>query len=432
MRLIKNRKGVLSFFLVVMATFLFAYAYFKLGGAIGPVTKLVGSNEFDLVQQYEKGEAVRMYIDLALQNNKWNALFLFEENGHFADCGQNGEFYYWKNRNSTCYPDSNSISKGLSNIFVRQMNPFLSNYKEFEIKNITIADVEFDLGSKKLITFPFKTLKISEKPRYEISLGSSIVYDYDFDYDVIERFIANLSSECKEKEDMNVIDGTQLTDYVSSFVNKYNQQRQANQPEILMCENATPIDSYLETYRLCAESLDKDCYCSINAINKSKLTSEQNSKIINWDNELQAGNKYLVKPGMTSQLQECRLNDRTFKFCADWNKTVIIDGRTEKIKTKFAVYIDDESAPAMPNVLIDSKVKKYKIEASVSPDVKEYRVYIGKTKLPIDRSHYVTIPRRKNIKDSIYFDRDPSQYNIEVVPADFDGNCRYKLGASTC
>jgi len=135
---------------------------------------------------------------------------------------------------------------------------------------------------------------------------------------------------------------------------------------------------------------------------------------------------------MTSQLKQCRLNDRTFKFCADWNKTVIVSGVTEKIRTKFAVYIDDEAAPAVPNVLQDSKVKKFKIEPSLSPDIREYRVYIGKAGLPVDHSHYVGIPRLKNIGDSIYFDRDPGQYQIEVVPADFNGNCRFKTGPSKC
>ena len=189
---------------------------------------------------------------------------------------------------------------------------------------------------------------------------------------------------------------------------------------------------YLEQYQLCAESLDTNCYCPIGKVNRSKLSNEQKASILLWESKLQTGYRYLVEPGMTSNLKQCRLNDRTFKFCADWNKTVIVSGAEEKIKTKFAIYIEDEAAPAAPNVLQDSKVKKYKIEPSVSPDVKEYRVYIGKTGLPVDRSHYVGIPRRKNIGDSIYFDRDPSQYNIEVVPADHDGNCRYKNGPSKC
>jgi len=216
---------------------------------------------------------------------------LLEENGHFAECGQNGLYYYWKSRNETCYPDSNSISKGLSRIFVRLMNPFISNYKEYKMENLTVADIGFDLGSKKMIMYPFKTLKISDDPHYEIGLGSSAVYDYEFNYAAIEQFIIDVTNDCKDREDLNVVNRMQLTNCVDGVVNKYNQQKQQDQPRLVLnCGNASLIDEYLETYQLCAESLDTDCYCSICRINKSKLTDEQNAEILVWESKLQAEN----------------------------------------------------------------------------------------------------------------------------------------------
>ncbi|MBW3012846.1 hypothetical protein KY340_01455, partial [Candidatus Woesearchaeota archaeon] len=168
-RLRKNKKAILSFFLVVMATFVFAYAYFKLGGSIGVVTQLVGEKEFILVQQYEKGEAVKLYLDLSSRAVMGKSLFLFEYDGHYSACGKNGLYYLWKSEDKECYPTEQSISSGLSTVFVKLINPYIKNYKEFPLPELSSADISFDLAEKKLISYPFSSINISSDPLYLIN-----------------------------------------------------------------------------------------------------------------------------------------------------------------------------------------------------------------------------------------------------------------------
>ncbi|MBD3259078.1 hypothetical protein GF371_00440 [Candidatus Woesearchaeota archaeon] len=432
MRLVRNKKAVLSFFLVVVATFVFAYAYFKLGGTVGPVTKLVGNNEFVLVQQYEKGEAARLYLDLAAHNSKNKALYLFEQNGHFPDCGKNGLYFFWKNEDNTCYPTDHSISNGLSTVFIRLLNPYVKNYKKILLPEFSSADLAFNLAEKKLIAYPFNSINISSNPRYLINPGFSVNLNHDFDYKKIKEFIEGVNNECRNLQDLNVVGKTELSSCVAGYVDKFNKQNSQIRIE-QDCGPDAQMDRFIEDYKLCAESLDRGCYCEIDlSFDKSGLNREDQALVSELNRKIQQENKQLIGKNANSPLKECRLNDRTFKFCASRNKSVLVGGRMQEIKTRFAAFIDDKSAPEPALVRSDEKLKKFKIVPSVSPDVSYYGVYIGKKDLPIDYSHYVGLDRAENIGETIYFDRNPDQYNIDVVAVDYNGNCMLQGQPSKC
>lgn len=430
-----NKRAVLSIFLAVMTTFILIYAFIVLGN-VGQVNDtFVGMHAVKLGRLYQIGEDARFFVDNAGHYSKDQALYEFERNGLFPECGEMETYFLWKNQSRECYPSPGSISFGIRSAFASKINSYLENYKLYDLalEYYTPADLGFEEGV--LSGYPFQSLVISEEPFYSVSQSFSVRYDYPFDYGEIEKHLRQMNEKCRDEERM------ELDRCVRSEVDRINELEAAKSREWILggCESGDEhvLNAFAESYNDCASSHDYGCDCPSAPYDLRIKIQGQVAVLGNHSSLLGLPlNAPSIVPGARLVKQKnfiglglsgatnpvCRSDRRMFKLCVRQPFRVRIDSEERQLVTRFAFYIDDESAPE-PVAVSEVEGKGYQWEPSRSPDVREYRAYVFKKGLVPDYSSYETVQRAGNKDETLFLAKNPKEFDIEVVSVDYEENC---------
>jgi hypothetical protein len=262
----------------------------------------------------------------------------------------------------------------------------------------------------------------------------------DFDYSPMLKMIQDLDDNCKDKEHYNVLrqdnefkQCVERTMYPSeNFKLNYD------------CElgNEFKLFSFAEQYNRCAGSQDDDCMCILFGNYEGIAINEEAGEIIASLGEHKAllntefqGQivRVLHKTGAklepaAQEYPECRVNRRTVKICYDHKRGMIIDGKTEKLLTKYATVVLDEAAPPEIEFSVNKAVVTWK--PSPAPDVKRYRIYAVPKGAPFVEDEFIPIERAvypgsfKNFDQIFSFTspKDLTNFDVKVIAEDFSGN----------
>ncbi|MBW3011288.1 hypothetical protein KY326_03650 [Candidatus Woesearchaeota archaeon] len=429
-----NKKGILSIFLAVMTAFILIYAFIVLGN-IGTINeRFVGAHAVKLGELYKIGENVRFYIDSSGLYAKDIALFEFEKNGQFPRCGEMETYFLWKNQSHECYPTKDSISFGMRTAFASVINPFLENYKLYDVTPdmLTPADLIFEDGVLK--GYPFDSLVINKDPLYSISQGFSVNFEYPFDYNDLKKYLLEINEKCKDQET------SALKNCVQAEVNRINLLESGKSREWKFggCDDSDEnlLNAFAEKYNDCAASYDIDCDCPILQYDLRINIQGEVAVLGNYSSLLGLpfnppamipGARLIKKKNFIDLASSgvsnpvCRSDRRMFKLCVKQPFRVNIFGEQKQLMTRFAIYIDDEAAPEP--ISVSRTGKGFEWDASTSPDVKEYRVFAYKKGLVPDYSSFDVVGRAKNSQEKLSMLKDPSMYDLEVVAVDHNKNC---------
>ncbi|MCK4669932.1 MAG: hypothetical protein KAT43_01920 [Nanoarchaeota archaeon] len=431
-----NKKGVLSIFLAVMTTFIIIYAFIVLGNTGKINDRIVGMDAIKLGELYQIGEDARSYIDNAAHYSKGPALYLFEKNGLFPECGEMETYFLWKNKTHECYPDENSISFGIRSAFASIINPYLENYLLYDITldYVTPADLKFK--DSAIMGYPFDSLVVNNDPFYSVSQGFSVDYDYPFDYGEIQNHVMQINDQCKDKE------GMALKNCVDSEINKVNifESRRSREWIFGGCGSTDEamLNAFAEKYNDCASSHDYKCDCP-SAAYDPRINIQGQVAVLGNESSLLGlpFNAGAMLPGARLVKQKnfidlavsgavnpiCRSDRRMFRVCVKQPFRVRIGNERKQLMTRFAFYVDDGFAPEPVVVSERNDKKAFEWLPSGSADVEEYRVFVYKKGLVPDYSTYDIVLRETNSDEKLSFMKDTTIYDIEVVAVDFDGNC---------
>ncbi len=134
-----NKKGYYVPMLIIFLVFLLGYAFSALYTKDIAYAKVAGQNQIKLIEKYQEGEFIRLYIKQSARNSINNALYEFGQNGALKEekCKKDN-YFLW---NKDCKPNKDSF------LFY-----FDKNFKSF-LKFKKIPDLNFDneIENNKLI-----------------------------------------------------------------------------------------------------------------------------------------------------------------------------------------------------------------------------------------------------------------------------------------
>ncbi|MDO8740218.1 MAG: hypothetical protein Q7J54_01445 [Candidatus Woesearchaeota archaeon] len=134
-----NKKSIMFFnmFLVFIAVAILVLALLTILEKVKNFDeKEIGEREANLLNEYRKGEKAMMYIDTAAKFSAYQSIYDLAANGGYnnkPDCGEYGIYALWTTKDKACYPDEESIKLNLSSFLNKNLNPYLSNYKDIFI-----------------------------------------------------------------------------------------------------------------------------------------------------------------------------------------------------------------------------------------------------------------------------------------------------------
>jgi hypothetical protein len=252
--------------------------------------------------------------------------------------------------NIGCYADTNTAIKG-------KIAPHL---------HFGIYDEDFDGTAYN----PYNSLQQVLGGEIETTFGTSGIYSIDsyfsipFDssllnYSDVVEIAKNISDICSSEQDLNVVDNFALTDCINRnlAVSGWNLSSDCDVNDYARLEK--------ENFDNCLKSVDNNCDC-----------------IISDDNFVRKSGKKLEK---TSNIEnECRINDRTFKICANTDKKVMAfvndSFKLAPLTVRFALYVNDSSPPVQTPLSVECKNSEkmnvvLSFDESPSPDVVYYKVH---------------------------------------------------------
>src|SRR3989344_7587654 len=100
-----NKRGfsfIFQIFLIIIMIILLFAATINISNKIPKFQKQIGENQENLAKLYLKGEKVQNYLKSSIDSVKNEALYEFEENGHYAECGKKENYALWKTKDKDC------------------------------------------------------------------------------------------------------------------------------------------------------------------------------------------------------------------------------------------------------------------------------------------------------------------------------------------
>lgn len=425
-----NRKSqFFSILLVLMFIIVMFTAIAVISGSSKNKITEVGPRQQEIFDAYRQGESKLFFLDTIIRKAGNEALFFFEENGHYPELGYS-VYNYWKINNRSLKPEEDK-GKFIS-ILVPIVNEYMTVYSQF-----STSDFDLDNGFV-LLRRLWPTPITDENTEYYVFSRSAEKIG-GFGYSEIWNFINITDTECSEKEYYNVIGSD---DNLSECV----MQKAAGSIKLMEdCESgdALKLYAFAEEYNRCADSLDYNCECEFSDIRSIRLENIGGTTIAKLGNNSVALHKpysgllntKVMKTASgieesSGNIPMCRLLARNFNICYDHNQTVLVDNYFKAIITKFAAVIDDKAAP--PEIQASALGNIISWNASPAPDVMRYRVYIAQKGIPFDSDEYVAVERADpeymnsfaNYDNQfIYFSpANLGNFNVKVVAEDFSGN----------
>ena len=495
-----NKKGFSFLFqilLIVVMVILLIAVTIIISNKIPKFQKQIGENQENLAKLYLKGDKIHNYLKSSIDSVKNEALYEFEENGHYAECGKKENYALWKTKDKDCYPNTISVRKGFAKALLPKLNPLIQTFNFYDTKLQSYTTGDIAIENNEIIGYPFDFLVLSEEPYYSIpqSFSSEIIglkdvnkdygpiqiikitipkyepFVYEFNYDSIKDDMTIVENKCESEE--NVLGSKDLEICALKTTGNINSAKRHMQGLQflygLSCEDYdNPVEAKLyklaEQFNNCRNSYDNYCGCLITDEDMDGITISGKSISIEgnvdgvkrrYNYQLEedfppyALGKDIVKIDQIKAFEQnnpiianinsiCRYNDRTLKICASKDFEVSIKDiennkvTSKKIKTKFAIEIDDKAKPKpVENLVVDENTNHISFSPSKSGDVKEYKIVLmNKDVANPDwtkaTEYNVRIPREKNFDETISVDIESiyslKGLNLKVIPIDFEGN----------
>ncbi len=500
MKLFSNKKGFSFLFqilLIIVMIILLLAVTIIVSNKIPKFQKQIGENQENLAKLYLKGDKIHNYLKSSIDSVKNEALFEFEESGHFAECGKKENYALWKTKDKNCYPTKISVRNGLAKSLLPKLNPLIQSFNFYDTKLQSYTTGDIAIENNKIIGYPFDFLVLSKEPFYSIpqSFSTEIIglidinkdygplavikltipkyipLVYDFNYDIIKDDMTIVENKCNTEE--NVLGSKDLEICALKTTGNINSaKRKMEKPQFLYqlsCDvHDNPIEAKLynlvEKFNECRNSYDNYCKCNIIDEDMEGITISGKTMSIEgvvdgvkkrYSYQLEEDfppytlGKEIVKidqikafdktnPTITNIHSLCRPNDRVLKICASKDFKVPIKDienskvTQKKVKTKFAVEIDDDAKPKpVENMVVDKDTNHISFSPSKSGDVKEYKiVFMNKDIENPDwtkaTEYKERILREQNLDYVFNILIDPeydlTQLLVKVVPIDFEGN----------
>src|SRR3989344_8490191 len=153
-----NKRGfsfIFQIFLIIIMIILLFAATINISNKIPKFQKQIGENQENLAKLYLKGEKVQNYLKSSIDSVKNEALFEFEENGHYADdilgCEKKENYVLWKNGDKYCYPSKISIRNGFAKSLLPKLNPLIQNFNFYDANLQTYSPSDIAIEENKII-----------------------------------------------------------------------------------------------------------------------------------------------------------------------------------------------------------------------------------------------------------------------------------------
>ena len=309
---------------------------------------------------------------------------------------------------------------------------------------------------------------------YSVNPGFKV--DFDLSFDFFNDIYANaklLSDSCKGFEDQNIVGKLSLSDCVAKSGTFGLRQDCSSSDESVLFTFAEGLSN-------CLDSVDDGCSCGFVLGEDVELSYDGNDTLLKYNGleyllpfKVELGEGFVkalpskIKGALfaekspsgftiskSSGLKACRINDRTFKLCADSKEKypILIDGKKSfaNVPVRFAYSIEDKAAPASVDFKLELLEKGTAVVSwvdSVSPDVAGFRIYYDanpfsvpvasfKDSLVNESKPFISVRDVLSNKEILFvddgryyysFSAPSANFSFSVAPFDFDNNYNSKF-----
>lgn len=176
-----NKKGIFVPTLVVVTLVILIYAYVVLttkGLDLPSPSKVIGEVQLKMVEQYQRGEEILLYVDQAAKHSGYKAADDLGENGGFYNnfpCDRIKEYTIWQ-LSGECNPVEN-LEDNFKNYFNKNLNVYLRSYPGVKIP---VNNYEYTL---KILDEDLEITGLAKD-----SITTKVAKDFEIEYAILPSF----------------------------------------------------------------------------------------------------------------------------------------------------------------------------------------------------------------------------------------------------